>query len=522
MGIHINPNPVKFRMDRASEIYVDKSMIIDVLNSAACTSGRYICVSRPRRFGKTMATDMIAAYYSRTTDAAKEFQGLKIAENESFSRYANQFDVIKLNMQDYLSASKDIDKLTEILQEDIEDELFEMVPEAKKREDRSLSYYLEYAFEITGRQFVFVVDEWDCIFREYPHDSYSQKKYLDFLRDLFKDKGYIALCYMTGILPIKKYGSQSALNMFTEYSMENPGVMALYTGFTETEVQELCTHFHVDMDTCRQWYDGYSFTGCDHVYNPKSICAALISGVFDDYWNKTETYEALRSYIDMNFDGLRDSIVKMLAGERQKINTGSFQNDMTTFETADDVLTLLVHLGYLGYDFEAKEASIPNREIAGEFVTATTAQNRWSEVINSVSRSDELLQATWAGNEEKVASIIEQAHLETSRLQYNDENALSYTIFLAYYAARQYYTIVRELPSRNGFADLAFLPRRKYPDKPAMIIELKWDHAVNTAIDQILERKYPEGLNEYAGSLLLVGISYRKEDWKHECRIMQA
>ena len=423
-------------------------------------------------------------------------------------------------MQEYLSGSRDISEMTRKIEEDIEDELFEMIPEARKREDRKLSYYLENAYAATGRQFVFVVDEWDCIFREYPQDIEGQRKYLDFLRNLFKDKGYIALCYMTGILPIKKYGSHSALNMFTEFSMENPGRMAEFTGFTEEEVRKLCSEYHVDMDDCRQWYDGYSFTACEHVYNPQSICEALTSRIFDDYWNKTETYEALRAYIDMNFDGLKDCIVKMLAGDRQKINTGSFQNDMTTFHSADDVLTLLIHLGYLGYDFETKEAFIPNKEISGEFVTATTAQRQWDEVVNSVSGSEELLRATWAGDEAKVAAAIEKAHLETSHLQYNDENALSYTISLAYYAARQYYTVIREFPSGNGFADMVFLPRKGYLDRPAMIVELKWNQTAETAIRQIRNKNYPETLKEYKGNILLVGISYDRSSRKHECKIL--
>lgn len=386
MGMHLNPDPITFRMDRASRIYVDKSMLMEYLNSVVCTSQRYVCVSRPRRFGKTMAADMICAYYNRESDAGRDFSGLKITGAELFQKYANAFDVIRVNMQEYLSGAENVHSMVQILSEDLEDELFEMVPGAGKRENRRLSDDLARAYRITGRQFVFVIDEWDCIFRECPQDRKAQKDYLDFLRDLLGDKEYIALCYMTGILPIKKYGSHSALNMFTEFSMVNPGVLAEFTGLTGEEVDALCAQFHVDRELCRQWYEGYSFVGCSPVYNPWSICAALESGIFDDYWNRTETVEALRVYIDLNLDGLRDSILKMMAGDRQRISTGRFQNDMTTFETADDVLTLLVHLGYLGYDFETKQAFIPNREIAGQFITASAVQNRSSRVIHSVGK----------------------------------------------------------------------------------------------------------------------------------------
>lgn len=522
MGIYLNPGAQSFLISRNTKPYVDKSMLIDVLNRAVSTEKRYVCVSRPRRFGKTMTANMLAAYYQKDLDTAELFRGLKITESESFPEFAGKYCVIKLNMQEFLSESGSIDRLVDLLSCDVEEELFEFCPEAGRRKDRSLQFYLQKAYAVTGIPYVFIVDEWDCIFREYPAGTEAQKAYLDFLRDLFKDKSYVALCYMTGILPIKKYGTHSALNMFTEYSMENPGELAEYTGFTEEEVERLCREYGTDMEQCREWYDGYSFIRCPHIYNPKSVDAAVTSGIFDDYWNKTETYEALKVYIDMNFDGLRDSIVKMLAGGRQKIETGSFQNDMTTFSSADDVLTLLVHLGYLGYDFENKETFIPNKEIAGEFVTATTAGGGWDEIMRSVLRSEQLLKATWNREEEKVAEYIENAHLETSHLQYNDENALSYTVSLAYYSARSYYNIVRELPAGKGFADLAFLPRPDRPAAPAMIVELKWDKGADTAISQIRRQQYPAALRGYEGSLLLVGVDYDRRTRKHSCRIEKA
>lgn len=372
-----------------------------------------------------------------------------------------------------------------------------------------------------SRKFVIVIDEWDCIFREYREDQKAQRRYLDFLREWLKDKAYLGLVYMTGILPIKKYGTHSALNMFTEFSMDNPSVLSEFVGFTEDEVRHLCRRYGMDYEECRARYDGFCFPQSGHAYNPNSIVKAMLLRQFDDYWNQTETYEALRIYIDMNYDGLRDAILRLMAGGRQVINTDGFQNDMTTFANADDVMTLLVHLGYLGYDFETKEVFIPNREILQEFVTATTAKNAWDEVVKSVKRSNELLKAVWNRDEETAASYMENAHLETSHLQYNDENALSYTISLAFYAARQYYTVVRELPSGKGFADLAFLPRKKYADKPAMIVELKWNQDADTAIRQIHARQYPEGLSEYQGNLLLVGISYDRKTRKHSCVIEQ-
>lgn len=232
-------------------------------------------------------------------------------------------------------------------------------------------------FAQTGRSFVILIDEWDCLFREYESNKEAQKQYLDFLRVWLKDKEYVGLAYMTGILPIKKYGSHSALNMFTEYSMTNPREMAGYFGFTEDEVKKLCEIYQRSFDETQAWYDGYDLVMFDGtvqktyaMYSPKSVVEAMLSGVYDNYWNQTESYEALKVYIQMNYDGLKEAIVRMLAGDRVQINTGTFSNDMTTFETKDDVLTLLVHLGYLSYHWPDKTVTIPNKEVSQEYVKA--------------------------------------------------------------------------------------------------------------------------------------------------------
>ncbi len=519
MGIYLNPGADAFQESLNSEIYVDKSGLIAYTNRVFGTKQKYICVSRPRRFGKSVTAEMLSAYYDRTVEGKELFDALKISQDASYERFLNQEDVLKLNMQTCLSESHSMAEMLELLQEDVTADLQRAYPNAGINTERGFSSAFAYAYAESGRKFVIIIDEWDCIFREYRNDHEAQEQYLDFLRDWLKDKAYIGLAYMTGILPIKKYGTHSALNMFYEYSMEDPDILSEFVGFTEDEVEDLCRRYSMDMEECKAWYNGYYFPACGHVYNPNSIVRAMLSGNFSDYWNRTETYEALRVYIDMNYDGLRDAILKLMAGGRQVINTGSFQNDMTTFANADDVMTLLVHLGYLGYDLKTKEVFIPNREIMQEFVTATTARDSWDEVMKSVKYSDELLKAVWAGDEEKTAAYIENAHLETSHIQYNDENALSYTISLAFYAARQYYTVVRELPTGKGFADVAFLPRRKYADKPAMLVELKWDKAADTALTQIQEKKYPEALSEYKENLLLIGINYDRSSRKHECRI---
>jgi len=519
MGKYVNPGADKFEEALRSKIYIDKSELISYTNSVFGTLQKYVCVSRPRRFGKSMAADMISAYYDRSSDTKADFIKLRISQSEEFTEHINKYDVIKINAQEFLSRTSDVNKLIKRINDLILRDILSLYPDVDYYDKSDMIECLGDIYDNTRQKFVVIIDEWDCIFREYPHDTKSQEKYLDFMRDWLKDKAYIGLVYMTGILPIKKYGTHSALNMFSEFSMENPGPLAEYTGFTKAEVSKLCETYDMSSDECDLWYDGYRFPKCDHIYNPNSIVKSMMMGTFDDYWNQTESYEALKNYIYMNYDGLKDSIIKMMAGGRQKVNTGSFQNDMTTFANADDVLTLLIHLGYLSYDFNEKEVFIPNMEILQEFVTTTTAENPWKEVIDSVKTSNELLNATWNMDENKVAGYIENAHLETSHIQYNDENALSYTISLAYYAARDYYTVYRELPTGKGFADMVFVPRKNHTDKPAMIIELKWDKDADTAISQIKEKNYPKSLLGYRDNLLLVGINYDRKTRKHECKI---
>ena len=254
------------------------------------------------------------------------------------------------------------------------------------------------------------------------------------------------------------------------------------------------------------------------MYSPKSVVDAMLSGVFDNYWNQTETYEALKVYIKMNFDGLKDSVIRMLAGERVQINTGTFSNDMTNFQGKDDVLTLLIHLGYLSYHWPDKTVTIPNKEVSQEYINAISTMD-WAEVTASVESSRKLLKALWNLDEKAVAEGIDKAHREISILQYNDENSLSCTINLAFYFAREYYTIIRELPTGKGYADVCFIPRKMYLDKPAIVMELKWDKSARGAISQIKDKHYVDALKEYQGNLLLVGINYEKDTKTHTCVI---
>ena len=524
MGSYLNPGSERFRTSLRSEIYVDKSMLIAQVNRRIRTEQKFICVSRPRRFGKSMAAEMLAAYYGSGEDTAPLFDGLKIAGDASYKEHLNQYDVIRINMQEFLSGTHDMDEMLNKLRKYVLFDLLEQYEHLRFRDEHDLIQVMKDIFSKTNRTFVILIDEWDCLFREYAHNTEAQKKYLDFLRAWLKDQPYVSLAYMTGILPIKKYGSHSALNMFSEYSMTNPRELAEYFGFTEGEVRELCKEYNMSFEEARVWYDGYELV-TQHadgqtvfsMYSPKSVVDAMLSHTYDTYWNQTETYEALKVYIQMNMDGLKDAVVKMLAGERIEINTGTFTNDMTTFAGRDDVLTLLVHLGYLSYRRSDKTVCIPNDEVSQEYVNAISTMD-WSEVTRSILASKKLVEAMWAMDADAVARGLDKAHEEISILQYNDENSLSCTINLAFYYAREYYTIIRELPTGKGFADICLIPRKLHADKPAVVIELKKDRDAQGAIEQIKQKNYVSALADYKGNLLLVGINYDK-DKNHSCVI---
>ena len=517
MGIYLNPSNIDFQRAINSEIYVDKSQLIEYTNKKLFTEQQFICVSRPRRFGKSMAANMLTAYYSRGCNSEEMFSKLKISKADTFEKHLNRYNVIHINMVNFLERSKSIDDMLDYLRKRLIHEIKKENGDVDCFDWNDLISVLDEIFHEKKIPFIFIIDEWDCIFREHQNDTDAQKKYLDFLRNLLKDQSYVALAYMTGILPIKKYGKHSALNMFTEVSMTDPREYAEFTGFTESEVEQLCDEYKMPFDETKRWYDGYNLMGVS-AYNPRSVVMSMTGGYFNNYWTSTETYEALRVYIEMNFDGLKDTIIELLAGQKAVIDTTTFSNDMVTFETKDDVLTLLVHIGYLTYDFYTKEVSIPNYEISEQFASTIKVMG-WSEVANSLKLSDELLKSTLNCDAEKVAELIDKAHSDnTSILKYNDENSLSCVISLAYYSARKSYIVERELPAGKGFADLIFLPR-KNNSNPAMIVELKYNKSAEGAIEQIKKKQYADSLKDYSGEILLVGINYNKDTKKHDCVI---
>ena len=516
MGIYLNPDNIDFQEALNAEIYVDKTELIKHTNRKIRTTNKYICVSRPRRFGKSIAADMLVAYYSRGCDSREMFSGYKIAADPSFEKHLNKYNVIHINMVNFINRKRSVADSLEYLNQRLLHELKKEFGDVDCFNWRDMISVLEEIFDDKKVPFIFIIDEWDCVFRIFKNNEEEQTDYLDYLRNLLKNQKYVALAYMTGILPIKKYGEHSALNMFTEIAMTNPREYAEFTGFTESEVAELCERYNMPYDETKRWYDGYNLKGIS-IYNPRSVVMSMTGHDYDNYWTSTETYEALKVYIQMNYDGLKEKVTDMIAGEKVKVNIGKFQNDMTSFNSADDVLTLLVHLGYLTYDMTNSEVWIPNSEVQQEFINSIE-DGGWEEVMDAINASSKLLDLTLKCDEEKVAEMIAKVHSDnTSILKYNDENSLSCVISLAYYSARKDYIIHRELATGAGFADVVFIPRKK-SDKPAMIIELKKGHSADEAIEQIKKQNYSDKVSEYTGEVLLVGINY--DDQKgHTCKI---
>jgi hypothetical protein len=524
MGIFLNRGNEEFATVANGELYVDKTSMIQFFNEVINTEQRYVCVSRPRRFGKSVTANMIAAYFEKGCDSRDLFQGRKLSEAADWDKNLNKYDVIRIDLADVRARRNTPEETLDYIDKRIVEELDEAYPSIVDCETDGIADALALINDKTGAKFVIIIDEWDCLFRDDKSNTKVQERYINLLRGLFKgnsSKKFTVLAYITGILPIKKYSSESALNNFYEYTMTSPKRLAKYIGFTEEEVYDLCEKYEMNYEEVMDWYDGYSFRNAPHICGPNSVVKAMLEGQCENYWSQTVAYNSLVTYITMNFDGLRDAIVSVLGGHRIKVKIRTYENDMISFKRKDDVLTALIHLGYLAFDEETEEAYLPNKEVRMCFED-TLEDTGWDDVIQAINSSERLLMATLAGDEEEVSKRIDECHLQnTSILKYNDENSLASCITLAYYSARKEYSIIREMPAGYGFADMVFVPKRGV-DKPAMIVELKWYEKSETAIDQIKEKKYIKALNGYKGEVVLVGISYEKngeDSKKHRCII---
>ena len=523
MGTYFNPDGKSFVQAVRSKVYVDKTEMLEELNRMLHTEDKCLAVSHARRFGKTQAARMVDAYYSRGADSMELFSKLKISRKADFTEHLNKYNVIHVDVSSFADRFKDnlVDKIWENLYREMEEECGQIL-----ESEQTIGAVLMDVYRKTDRPFVIILDEWDCVVRNHSDRPDLVHKYLQFLHSLFKSEEsahFLALAYITGILPVKKIKDESALNNFIEYTMVNSYELTPYFGFNEEEVQTLCEQYHMDFASVKEWYNGYKINGM-HMYNPNSVSKAMTKGALESYWKNTSSFETINDLISMNFDGLKEAILTIVEGGRVPVDVEGFKNDLTGIATKDDALTALIHFGYLAYDAEMQEAYMPNFEVKQAYRQALKSGS-WKEIADTLNKCNEILTATIRKEGAKVAEMLEAAHeTYTSVLKYNDENSLSCAITMAYFTAPAYYTVVRELPAGMGFADIALIPRREAGSRPAMILELKWDQTADTAIKQIKENRYNGALAGCGREVLLVGVSYDKaaegeSRKKHHCVI---
>ena len=520
MGIYLNPGNEMLRQDRNAEIFIDKSLVIAELNKHINSREKFFCVSRPRRFGKSMAGNMIAAYYSKGCDSRELFKDLKIAKTKDFETYLNKLNVISIDLNAFYRNVQDKNDLIKVVTEEVKAELSETFPSVKILEKDTLPFALQRVYAKTNETFAIIIDEYDVLVREQV-DGKLFNEYLEFLNGLFKNSNLspaISLAYLTGILPIVRDQIQSKLNLFTEYLMTGAGRLTEFVGFTAEETKGLCERYGMDYEECKRWYDGYDMGEVKEIFSPRSVVSAMERKRFGSYWTQTGSYDALRLYILMNFDGMRDDVVTMMGGGKVPVEVDSYLNTMTDFRGKDDVFTYLIHLGYLAYDWKTQLCYIPNEEIRKQWVISVQHEQDYKPIIRMINDSKKLLEATINKEEEAVAAALTEAHTRTTNpLTYNNEASFQSAIGLAYFYANLKYTVIKELPTGKGYADLALIPY--VPNIPAMIIELKNNKSAESAINQIKEKKYDDLLEHYRGNLLFVGINYDAQTKEHQCRI---
>ena len=520
MANYINLGNQRFA-ESIDEEYVDKTGLIAEINATLFKEKRFTCVSRCRRFGKSMAAKMLCAYYDKSCDSRDLFRGLEIEKHPSFEKHLNKYPVIYVDMTDFVTRFRGERSIVDAIQRTLMDDLADVYTEVAVRENDDWMEYLRRIAQHAGERFVLIIDEWDAICREFEGDSQTMGEYVNLLRRMFKSSSALdvfAGVYMTGIFPIKKYRTESALNNFREYSMIDPKGLARYFGFTKDEVRMLCERHGMEFEDMVKWYDGYSIGNEPSMFNPNSVMEAIAAKYYKSFWASTGSFDAVARYIQMDYEGLQGDISCMLAGGRCEVETTSFGNDPAIVRDRDEVLTVLIHLGYLAYDAYTHECFIPNLEV-GEEMQNAVKMNNWRNVMDSLRDSNRLLENLLAGEADKVAEAIEAAHeRNASILKYNDENSLACALGLALYTARNKYRIVREMPTGRGFADMVFIPWHNV-NLPAIVVELKWKQSAQTALDQIRERHYPESMKDYTGEVILCGVNYDKETKVHTCVI---
>ena len=519
----VNPDNKKFERNKSNMIYVDKTLIIDKLNNMINTDYNKICVSRPRRFGKTMTANLISAYYSLGCDSRALFEGTKLSKTKDWDKYLNKFNVIKIDVQGIYGVAKDNNTdLSKQIKKTINQDLIKQFPDIHELDvNESLAQNIISVYNATDRQFVMIMDEYDVLVRDKLNNEVMDN-YLDLLNTLFKDDRItdaFALVYLTGIFPIVKDTFQSKLNNFKEYSIIDPDILGGFIGFTEDEVKELCEQHNMDFTECKNWYDGYYLKGTGSIYNPKSVVTAMEKHEFNDYWVQTGSFESVSDYITQNIDGLHDDIISMVKDKcKIDVNINKFRNRIDDLKHKDSILTYLIHLGYLAYDSQEHTCYIPNYEIHEEWILAIDEVTDLSPFAELYSASKCLYMAIKNRNGENAARKLDFIHHKIANTNtFGNEAALHTSLETALIYTKSFYTIHNEEATGNGYADIVLIPRSQYSSNPAIVIELKVDKSAAIALKQIKDRHYGSDLDLYKKNMLLVGINYNRKTSKHDC-----
>ena len=534
---------VKFKDE---DIFVDKTDFIEKMSSKINKDTSFIAVTRPRRFGKTVTAQMLLTYYSKGYANTNIFDNLKISNAKSYEEHLNKYDVIYIDMNSikdqYISYKSDqslhidsIDDIVDFLQymviRDLKDnkEYAEQINSDPLIGKKALSSALKVICKHTGEEFILIMDEWDLIYREYQNELALQEKFIEFLRGLFKSeagKACFALAYLTGILPIKKYNSQSALNNFSEYNMLSPEPYEKYFGFTEDEVAEIVKSpsCKISSQELKEWYEGYKLN-CIDIYNPNSVVSAVHDGKCKSYWSRTSSNKEVVHLINMNFDRIKDDIIHLIEGSTIPFNCETFQNDMVSIDNKDDIFSLLVCLGYLGCVDNGgnnRLAFVPNKEIKTALAAIVKAQP-WFNSIPIIERSESLFKAITSLDGNKTAKIITEIHNSpnVSLLTYNREESMVFCLISGLmWCTEREYECFRELQSGKGNADLIYAPKRSMT-LPIMLIEFKYKQSAEEAIAQIKAKEYFSRYRDgdYPNDVLLIGINYDPKTKDHQCLI---
>ena len=516
MAIYLNTNTAlkNYKKLINSQYFIDKSMIIDKLNKLIDTSDCYVCITKPRRFGKSSIINMLGAYYTKGYNSKDIFDKLNISKEKSYLENLNKYNVINISLSKISEKGTSYNDYINMIKVSIINDIKESYPQIDVEKYFSIGDILS----TTGEQFIFIIDEWDYIFS---HDLFkeNQQDFLEFLRNLLKDKPYVALCYMTGVLPIKKYSEGSALNMFREYTMLNDRVYSDYFGFTEKEVKCLCArNKEMSFDEITQWYNGYLDCFGNSLYNPRSVVCALEDNYCQSYWTNTGRMDEVLYYLKYNIAEVRDDVIEMVSGNVVDIFIDEeFRAGQEAPKTREEIYSAMIVYGFLSY-YDGT-IRIPNKELMKEFEKALKDES-FGEVMRIVKNSSNMLKATLNKDTKKMEKIINDIHnSEIPILQYNDENSLSCVVTLAYLSARNEYKIEREEKSGKGYADFMFHPRKK--NGTAIILELKKDDTVDNALKQIKEKKYSmKFIKENEGrKILAVAICYKSKVKEHECKV---